>query len=262
MMASWRCEVAGEQLSYEEGTKQRPHQEGARQSEGLGELDRFCQPPSGGGPEQDATGERGDEAVPADRHGPLVGQQRQGEDSDLVGHRRGPATVIGQGQQLPANIADHDRSHDGQPDLGERFQPPCRLAEPFLGGHDSDEEGDQWRRDAIVEPALDIQRSSDPRRNGLVGDHRQPQRRVGGRQDGGDQCCRRPPDLGKHQVCQQRARNDRERQPDEQQPAGHTGIAFDIPQPDRGGIGEQQQGQGQLGDGEDRLVGQREGEHI
>src|SRR4030095_5453703 len=52
-----KATVAGEQLSYEEGTKQRPHQEGARQSEGLGELDRFCQAPSGGGPEQDATGE-------------------------------------------------------------------------------------------------------------------------------------------------------------------------------------------------------------
>jgi len=53
-----------------------------------------------------------------------------------------------------------------------------------------------------------------------------------------------------------------ERQPNEQQPAGQTCIALDVPQPDRRRIGEQQQGQGQLGDGEDRLAGQREGKNI
>jgi hypothetical protein len=140
--------------------------------------------------------------------------------------------------------------------------PPSRIAERFLGRDRGDEEGDEWRRDAVVEAALDVERSSDAHRNGLVGDDRQAERRVGGRQDGGDQGCRRPPDLGKHEVGEQRAGNDRERQPDEQQPARQTCIALDIPQLDRRGIGEQQQGEGQLGDGQDRLVAQREGQDI
>ena len=224
--------------------------------------DRFGQTASGGGPEQDATGERGDEPVPADRHRPLVGQQRQGQDGDLLRDPGGPATVVGHRQQLPAQVADHHRGHDRQPDLGERLQPPCRVAERFLGRDRGDEQGDKGCRDPIVEAALDIQGSSDPHRNGRVGDHRQPERRVGRGQDGGQQRRRRPPDLGKHQIGHQRAGNDRQRQPDEQQPAGQPGVALDIAQPDRGGVGEQQQGQGQLGDGQDRLVVQRQGEDI
>ena len=137
---------------------------------------------------------------------------------------------------------------------------PCRR--DLLGRGRSDEKGDEWRRDPVVETALDVERSPNPRRNGLVGDDRQAERRVGGRQDRGDQCRRRPPDLGKHEVGQQRAGHDRQRQPDEQQPAGQTGVALDVPQPDRRRIGEQQQGQRQLGDGHDRLVGQRERENI
>src|SRR4029453_14456276 len=109
------------------------------------------------------------------------------------------------------------------------------------------------------EAALDIQRSSDPYRNSGVGDDRQAERRAGGGQDGGDQRCRRPPALGNRGAGEQRAGRDRERQSDEQQPAGQPGIALDVAESDRGGIGEQQQGQGQLGDGEERLVGQGEG---
>ena len=163
------------------------------------------------------------------------------------------------GEELAAEVSDDDRGDDRQPDLLERLEAPCRVAEGFLGRGHGDEQGDERRGDPVVETALDVERPPDPRRNGLVGDDRQAERRVGGRQDGGDQRRRGPADVGKHEVGQQRTGHDRERQTDEQQPVGQSRVALDVPQLDRRRIGEQQQGQGQLGDGEDRLVAQRDG---
>ena len=137
--------------------------------------------------------------------------------------------VVGDGQQLPADVPDHNCGDNREADLLERFEPPRGIPESFLGRDRGDEESDERRHDPIVETALDVERPADPHRHRLVGDDRQAERGVGGCQDGGDQCRCRPPHRGEHQIGQQRAGKDRERQSDEQQPTGQTGIALDIP---------------------------------
>jgi hypothetical protein len=57
-----------------------------------------AQAASGGGAEQDAAGEGRDESVAADRDGSLVGEQREGEDGDLLRYLRGPSAFVGEGQ--------------------------------------------------------------------------------------------------------------------------------------------------------------------
>jgi hypothetical protein len=42
--------------------------------------------------------------------------------------------------------------------LLERFEPPCLIADRFLGCRRGDEKGDEWRRDPVVETALDVER--------------------------------------------------------------------------------------------------------
>ena len=170
--------------------------------------------------------------------------------------------VIGQGQELPAEVSDDDRGDDGQPDLLQCLQPPRPIPDTVLGRDERDEKGDERRRDPVIEPAFDVERPADPHRNSPVGHDRQAERRVGGRQDGGEQRGRRPLDTGENEISHQRAGRNREWQPHKKQPVGQAGVALDVTQPDRGGIGEQQQGQRQLSDGEDRLVAQREGQNI
>ena len=246
----------GEQLPHEERTEDRPHQEGRRQPERLGEPDAPA--PAGAlvaAPNRMPPAKAATNPFPPIGDRSQVGEQREGEDGDLLGHVGGPSTVLGERDQPPAEISDDDRRDDRQADLLERLEPPPVITEILLGRDNRDEEGDERRGDAVVETALDVERPANPRRHRPVRDDRHSERRVGGRQDGGDQRGRRPAGLGKHQVGQQAADDDRQRQPDEQQPRGRLRVALDVAQPHGRGIGEQQQGQCQLGDGQDRLVG-------
>ena len=160
--------------------------------------------------------------------------------------------VIGQGQEPPAEVSDDDRGDDGQPDLLQCLQPPRPIPDTVLGGA-ARENGD----DGVAIPSLRPLSTLNVRRirtERPVGDDRQAECRVGGREDGGEQRGRRPLDTGENEMSHQRARRNREWQPHEKQPGGQAGVALDVTQPDRGGTGEQQQGQRQLGDGEDGLA--------
>jgi hypothetical protein len=170
--------------------------------------------------------------------------------------------IMGEGHELPADIPDDERGDDRQPDLLERFESPRLTAETLLGRAHRDEQGDERRGDPVIETALDVERPADTHRNRPLGHDRQAERHVGRRQDSGDQRGRTPSGVGDYEISHQRAGRYGKRQPDEQQPLGQALIALDVPQPDCGGIGEQQQRQRQLGDGTDRLAAQREGKSV
>ena len=140
----------------------------------------------------------------------------------------------------------------------ERLDAPIVRGQTFLGGHDGDEQRDERRHDAVVQPAFDVQCAADAHGDGSIGHHRQAQRGIGRRQDRRDQERRGPGHVREHPLREQGPSDHRERQADEQQSFRHRPITFDSAQPHTGGIREQQQRQGQLGDGERGLLVQRD----
>ena len=121
-----------------------------------------------------------------------------------------------------------------------------------------EEQRDERGGDAIVQAALHVECAPDPDRHGGVREDREPERGVGRGKDRTDERRRRPP-RGREQECADHGpERDREREADQEEPAGKASVVFHLTEPDGGGIGEQQERERQLHDQEDRLARQRD----
>jgi hypothetical protein len=107
----------------------------------------------------------------------------------------------------------------------------------------------------VVQAALDIQALADAGGQPLVADHRQPKRRIGGGQNGGQGGRRPDVQLGEQGQAGQGAGHDGEWQANPEQPYRQPSLPAEAAQVDPDGVGEQHQGQGGLGQQPNVLVG-------
>ena len=115
------------------------------------------------------------------------------------------------------------------------------------GGRERDEEEHERRRDAVVETALDVEDAPDPDRDGGVGDDGKSQGGVGRGEDRADEQRGRQRELGEDEPGDEPAGGDRQQQPDPEQATDEAGVAPEAVQVDGRGIGEQDEGEGDLG---------------
>jgi hypothetical protein len=129
------------------------------------------------------------------------------------------------------------------------------VADALLGLGDGEEDDQQGHAHPVVQAALDVQALADARGQPRVGDHRQPQRGVGGRQHGGQGG--RGPQVEPREQGQggDGAGHDGEGQADPEQPRRQGGLAPQPAQVDPDRVGEQHQRQGRLGQPADELAG-------
>ena len=152
-----------------------------------------------------------------------------------------------------AEPADDDRDHDRQGDLEGGIDEPVLTRGSLFGDHDRQEQGDERRRDAVVQSALDVDGPPDPDRDRPIHEQRQAQRRVGRRQDRAHQEGEPEAERREQEPADQRSGADRQRQPDGEEPGRDPGDAASLLEADGRGIREQQQGQRQLGEQLDGL---------
>ena len=129
------------------------------------------------------------------------------------------------------------------------------MATAFLGLGDGEEDDQQGHAHAVVEAALDVEALADAGGQPWVGDHRQPQRRVGWSQDGGQGGGLPQVQLRKERQAGQGTSHDRERQPDPEQASRNQGLAPEPAEVHPDGVTEQHQGQGGFGKLAHELVG-------
>ena len=97
-------------------------------------------------------------------------------------------------------------------------RPPRPRANRLLGRHDREEERDEWRRDAVVQAALDVECSPDPDGHGAIRDDGETERGVGRCQDRRDQRGDGPGDA-EDRRGEDRAERHRQRQADAEEPS-------------------------------------------
>jgi hypothetical protein len=112
----------------------------------------------------------------------------------------------------------------------------------LLGLGDGEEDDQQGHADPVIQAALDVEALADAGGEPPVADHRQPERGVGGGQDGGQSGRRPQVQLGEQGQPGQGAGHDGERQAQAQQPCRQRRLAPQRAQVDPGGVGEQDQG--------------------
>jgi hypothetical protein len=161
-------------------------------------------------------------------------------------------------EQATADRPHDERDEDREADVDDRIEDPRAALDPLLTQESREEDRNERRRDAIVQPALDVQGSADADRDRPVGHDSHAQCGVGGSQHGSDECGPRPAELRGHDQPQDRTRDDREQESDTEEPAGNPGIAFDGAQGHRARIGEQQRSERDLGEGQDHFAVERE----
>ncbi len=117
---------------------------------------------------------------------------------------------------------------------------------------------EQRDADAVVQPGLDVEPLSDSRRNPDVGDDHLPERGVGRRQDDREQQRLAEAELSEEAGCERKAREDRERETDPEQPRGHEVLPPQRGEVDPRGVGEQHQRESRLGQQANRLAASSE----
>ena len=122
-----------------------------------------------------------------------------------------------------------------------------------LRGREGQREEHERRRDAVVQSALHVEQAADPGGHGRVGHDRLPERRVGRRQRRADEQRDAQRDAGEQQQRPDGPQRDREQQAHDQEQGDGSRVLLERPDPDRGGVREQQQRQGHLGQELDRL---------
>ena len=130
------------------------------------------------------------------------------------------------------------------------------------GGRERDEQEHERRRDAVVEPALDVEDAPDPDRDGRVGDDRESKRGVRRGQDRPDEQRRRQRKLREDQRADEPARGDRQEQPDPEKATDQAGVAPETGEVDRRGIREQHERERDLGQVLDRRRLDIDGQHV
>ena len=120
------------------------------------------------------------------------------------------------------------------------------------GRRERDEQQHERRRDAVVEPALDVEDAPDPDRDGRVRDDREAQGGVGRGQDRPDEQRGRERKLREDQRADEPAGGDRQEEPDPEQATDQAGVAPETGEVDRRGIREQHERERELGKLPDR----------
>ena len=208
--------------------------------------------PAAGPTEREAADERGDEPIPAQADRDQVAGRGKRQHEQLPGYGRRPSATVGEAKQPSAGEPGCDA--DDQPDGGsaQRVQQPTRVT-VRLRRRQGDREDHEWGGDAVIEAALDVEQTPDPRRDDRVRDHRLPQCRIRRGEGRADQHGDAQWDARVQHDRRQAPEGDRQQEPDDQQ-AGHRGqIAAQGVRPHRGGVGEEEERQGDLGEDPDRL---------
>ena len=164
----------------------------------------------------------------------------------------------------PPDEADRDARRDAQGGLDGRISQPGRSAGAF-GGRERDGQEDEGSGDAVVEAALHVEDPAHPRRHRCVGDDRLAQGRVRRRQRGTDEQGDAHRDTREQEPRHDRAERDGQQQSNDEQTPHDGCVSTQGVEADRRRIGEQQQGEGHLGQQLDRLRLRLEGdpaEHI
>ncbi len=166
-----------------------------------------------------AADEGGDEARSADRLGEPECQERSRDGYDLE-----PGVV----DQPACGAVHHDGGRDGSGENPDEDAVPDLLEDELDGVAvpdrallcEGDGERDQEERyaDAVVEAGLDVQALTDPHRQPLRRDDGLAESRVGGREDDGHEERLGPRQVREHEERDDEAGEDRQRQPDPEQP--------------------------------------------
>ena len=192
-----------------------------------------------------------DESVAAERQRDDIRPERQRKHGDLTGQLGGQLPSVGRNEKEAADSPDHDSCDDGDRDLLDRVGEMDALR--AAGGcRERDEENDERRRDAIVEPAFDVEDAPDPDRDGRVRHDGQAQGSVRRREDRPDEQRGRHWQFGKDEPGDEPAGRDRQQEPDPEESTDQTGVAAESVHVDGRGVGEQDEGKGQLGKLPDR----------
>ena len=146
-----------------------------------------------------------------------------------------------------------DEDADGQVDQG--GADALDRAEALLAGEGGDGEQHERRAQPVVEPALDVEHPPHPHRHDGVEHGRGAEpgigRGHGGREEQEHQ--RRHP--GEDDPAEQPPGGDGQRQPDEQQPGHQAAVGGDLARAHLGGVVEEDERQGQLGEQGQGLAG-------
>ena len=134
-------------------------------------------------------------------------------------------------------------------------------ADPEHGRRGRDEGGDDRGGDAVVEAALHVQRAPDGLGQGLVGHHAGAQRGVGGSEHRAEQSGQLPRQVGEQRRGEPGPEREGERQADGEQAGREPGVAAEVLRVDPGGVGEQEQREGDLGQPVHRVRLDRDVDH-
>ena len=198
--------------------------------------------------EDEPCDERGDEAAAAERDGDSIRQSGTRERDHLH-------PVVGDQVPPTGNAEDHTRCNTGD---DAAHEPPTDLVEHHvdsrahrdrivLGLRDREHDEEQRHADPVVEAALDVQALPDAYGQAAVRHHLLPERRVRRREDDrkherlGPGQLRQQPDRDRH------AGDDRQRQPEPEQPRGQPELTAQRTDVDPRCIREEHQRQRRLG---------------
>ena len=139
---------------------------------------------------------------------------------------------------VPATTARAISNHRGaQPAAGSL---------PMLRHCEGEKEQDKRGRNAIVQPALDVECPADAHRHPRVVEDRQAQRGVGGRKHRPQQTGKGQPLLWQQQQGHARPAHDGEQQANGEQPGRQDSIIAHLIELERRGIGKEQERQGEF----------------
>ena len=178
--------------------------------------------------------------------GCAVGEQREGQHPGGAVLRGVPTAPSGEREEeaTAEPRAQPDQHADHEVRQGYR-RPRCHGAVDLARGGREEEQHERGG-DAVVQAALHPQRATDPPGHlGVVGDG-SAERGIGGRDRRGDDRCHHGRQVGEDEQGRPDPEGDGEREADHQEPKWDTGIDAQLSGSHGGGVGEQQQGEGDL----------------
>ena len=190
--------------------------------------------------------ERRDEAVAPDAHDQHVGRDRHDHGSHRDQGRDRPAALAREQEEPPRDGSDRVAEPDAHDDLDESGTegPIGQVVHARCG--DGDAERHHRSDEAVVEAALHVDDLTEAERDPGVLDDGHPERGVRGRESGPDHG--EEPDVltGEERDGDHGAQQDRQRQPDPQQPRGIAPLGAEPAGGDGRGVDEEDQGERDL----------------
>jgi hypothetical protein len=241
-----------------DGAEGQPDQQGHQGPGLLDERHQGLAAPAAGRAEREPGRERREEPVAPRRHGERVGAHRQAEHR-RAGEALGRPAALARGvHQQAAGPAGGQADEDAHGQLGHR-RGRAVPGDRATARRPRQRDRDKRRGDPVVEAALDVDQPADPGRYHRVGQHARAERGVGRRQRRPHQQ-RQPNVVADQGERQQRAQADRHRKGGPEQPRVQPGVHPQLVQSDPRRVGEQHQGEGELGQFLDQRPARRDGQ--